>query len=744
MTGDTERTMNMKTEELKKLFDQLSLKEKIGQMVQIPGYFLSEGNITGPALDMGLTQEDIDLAGSVLSVIGADRLKAIQTAYMEKHPHHIPMLFMADIINGYRTVFPIPLAQGCSFDPALAENGAAIAAEEAAAAGIHVTFSPMADLSRDARWGRVMESTGEDPYLNGLMASAMVQGYQGMDHETIPEGKLAACLKHYAGYGAPTAGRDYNTVELSARTLREDYLPAYQRAVEAGCDLVMTSFNTLDRIPSSANRWLLREVLRDEMGFDGVVISDWAAIHELVEHGIAADDREAAKLAVLAGVDIDMASPAYCRNLLSLVKDGEVPESLIDEAAWRILVLKNRLGLFENPYKDASAADETAKILSDAHRAAARKAAADTFVLLKNDNALLPIRQEERIGCIGPYADRRQLSGSWSIFADDSVTETLREAFSGDANVRFAKGCSILDPGAPRVPFGAQKIADEPETDADAALEEALRLAADSDKVILTLGEPNDYSGEAASRANLTLPECQQRLLRETAKVNPNIVVILFCGRPLDIRPVKELAGAILVAWFPGTEGALALTDVLTGKTAPSGKLAMSFPYCVGQTPVFYAQLSTGRPFHGDFRTDRFHSKYLDIPNEPLYPFGYGLTYTSFECSAVTLNKAVMEKSDTIHACVTLANTGSVKGTETVQLYIHDCAASVARPVREMKAFKKVTLSPGESKNVEFVITEEMLRFHDIGMNFVSEPGRFEVFIGSDSTTENKAVFELK
>lgn len=730
----------MKYETLRELLSQMSLKEKIGQLVQIPGFYLSEGNITGPALEMGLTQEDIDLAGSVLTVIGAEKIRSIQRAYMEKHPHHIPMLFMADIINGYRTVFPIPLAQGCTFDPELAQSAAAISAQEAAASGIHVTFSPMADLCRDARWGRVMEGTGEDPYLNGQMAAAMVHGYQGKDLRE--QGSVAACLKHFAGYGAPVAGRDYNTVELSPRTLREDYLPAYEQAVKAGCALVMTSFNTLDRIPSTANRWLLRDVLRSEMGFDGTVISDWAAVHELVAHGIAKDHREAAGLAIAAGVDIDMSSPVYCKHLAALVESGEVPEALVDEAAWRVLALKNRLGLFENPYKDADAASEKEKLLCPAHRAAARACAEKTFVLLKNEGDLLPLRPGERIACVGPYVESRMLNGAWSFFANDQDTVTLKEALGKqEIDVQFARGCAMLDPGAPLVGF--QIPAEREEIDAEAALREAVQLVAKADKVILALGEPRDYSGECASRADLTLPECQLTLLREVAKANPHIAVVLFCGRPLDIRPVKALASSILVAWMPGTEGAPALANVLTGRAEPCGKLAMSFPYCTGQVPVYYAQLSTGRPFQGDYRTDRGHSKYLDIPNEPLYPFGFGLSYTHFSYSPVTLDTNCLHPSKSIHASVRVTNDGNRSGTETVQLYIRDISASVARPVRELKGFRRIALQPGESAEVSFAITEDMLRFYDIQMRCVSEPGEFMIYIGGDSATTNQAQFTL-
>ena len=733
----------MQTSDLKRLLSEMSLEEKIGQMIQLPGYFFEDGHLTGPALEMGLNDDDLYLSGSLLSVVGAEKIIGLQKSFMEKQPHHIPMLFMADIINGYRTVYPIPLAQGCSFDPELAERCAAVAARESTVSGLHVTFSPMADLVRDARWGRVMESTGEDAYLNGEMAAAMVRGYQG--DNLAEKGRMAACLKHFAGYGAPTAGRDYNTVELSPRTLLDDYLPAYQRAVEEGTAMVMTSFNTLDRIPSSANKWLLQTILRKQMGFEGVIISDWGALFELLVHGIAADVDEAARLSIQAGVDIDMSSPVYPKALKKLVDAGVVPVELIDLAAWRILELKNKLGLFENPYKDASAADEQKVILCPEHRQIAREAAEKSFVLLKNEGNALPLDVNASVACIGPYWDTRKLKGAWSIFAEDEDCATLKEVFAQlpFPAIQFAEGCAIADPGTFIVAFRETFEVQFP--DAEKALAEAVQAAKSADQVVLALGEHREATGEGASHANLTLPECQLRLLKAVAAVNPNVTVVLFTGRPLDIRAVQPYAKAILVAWMPGTEGAAALARVLTGEVAPSGKLSMSFPYCVGQAPIHYNQMRTGRPFlKGDYRKERFFSKYLDIPNEPLYPFGFGLTYTTFAYSPVSLDKTEIQANETLRASVLLTNTGDRAGTETVQLYIRDVAGSVCRPLRELKGFRKVALAPGETREVSFNISADMLRFHDIDMRFTSEPGVFEVYIGPDSTTENKETFILQ
>ena len=731
----------MNEKSLRQLLNDLSLEEKIGQLVQLPGYFRNEGAVTGPAGDMGLTQEDFRLAGSYLSIIGAEKLRKLQTEFMAQHPHHIPLLFMADIINGYRTVFPIPLAQGCTFDPELVREGAAVAARESAAAGIHVTFSPMADLVRDARWGRVMESTGEDPYLNGLMAAAMVRGYQGENPRD--QGKIAACLKHFAGYGAPEGGRDYNNAELSPRTLREDYLPAYKAAVDAGCEVVMTSFNTLDRVPSAANEWLIKEVLRKEMGFSGMVISDWNALEELLAHGIAADQGEAAFIALRAGVDMDMTSPVYTRNLRRLVEAGKVPMAWVDESVWRVLTLKNRLGLFERPFKDADEKAEKALLLSDAHRLAARECAEKSFVLLKNEEHMLPLQADEA-AFIGPYVDNPCLKGAWSIFADDRDTVSVRAALAchpKTKNAPTAPGCPISDPDQPVRGFQQEVAPDalHPEQ----ALQEAVGLAKKAKKVVLCLGEHRECTGEAASRGELTLPRCQLVLLDEVAKVNPNIVVVLFGGRPLDIRPLKEKAKAILAAWLPGTEGGPAVVRTLTGESNPSGRLSMCFPYCVGQLPIHYNHLNTGRPYHGDCHANRFGSKYQDIPNEPLYPFGFGLSYTTFAYSPVKLSAEKMTKRESITASVTVTNTGRLPGTETVQMYLRDLAASVARPVRTLKGFQQVALAPGESREVSFAVTEEMLRFYDLSMDFVSEPGAFDIFIGPDSRTENSARFVL-
>lgn len=735
----------MTVEALQELLDDMSLAEKIGQMNQVIGsFYTGESVATGPMADKGFTEENIGLAGSVIGVSGADAAKRIQKGYMEKHPHQIPLLFMLDVINGYRTVFPIPLGQGAAFEPELSMRCARMAAQEAAVSGVHVTFSPMADLVRDARWGRVMESTGEDPYLNSLYAAAMVRGYQGEDLRKA--GSVAACVKHFAGYGAPDAGRDYNTVELSEHTLRQFYLPAYEAGIQTGAALVMIAFNTIDGIPATGNRRLMRQILREEMGFDGVLISDWAAIEEMLCHGYCADRTQAAQRAVTAGVDVDMMSGVYAEQLTALVQDGKVPEALIDEAVMRILTLKNALGLFEAPFKDADEEKEKQIILCEEHRALAREAARKSFVLLKNEG-VLPLSDKKKTAYIGPYVDSRNLMGAWSITGETKDVATLRESVleqCADTDAVFCCGCPMTDSG--RKLEGFLECTDEMVSaeEQQRMMDEAVEAAKACGQVVLLLGEDRRQSGEAASSAGIQIPGIQQELLDRVCAVCDQVAVVLFSGRPLDIRQIAEKAQAVLLAWMPGTEGARALVDVLSGRYSPSGKLPMSFPYCVGQVPVHYNEYPTGRPHVPGKDKDRFRSKYLDIPNSPLYLFGFGLTYTSFSVSPVVLDRDHMTKDEILTASVTVRNTGSVEGTETVQLYIRDVAASVVRPVKELKGFCKVTLQPDEQQNVRFFITEKELCFLTENGRWESEPGAFEVFIGTSSLADAPARFEYR
>ena len=594
-------------------------------MVQMVGMLYDakeQGIITGPMMaDMKVTEEDLKMAGSSLLLYGGEKLARIQKSYMENQPHHIPQMFMYDVIHGMKTIFPVPLAQGASFDPVLARDCASVAAKEAAASGIHVAFSPMVDLVRDPRWGRVMESTGEDPYLNGLFAEAMVQGLQGDDMSR--EGKVCACVKHFAGYGGATGGRDYNTVEVSENSFRNEYLPAYEKGIKAGAGMVMTSFNTVNGVPATINQWLMKKVLREEMGFDGVLISDFAAIYETIAHGCSEDAKDAAHKAALAGVDIDMMTECYRSELIRLVEDGTIPEALIDESVLRILTLKNKLGLFEDPYKGMGAEKEAQMQLTEAHRALARKAAAQTFVLLKNEGGLLPLSMEKKIAFIGPYTDSKCLISTWAISGDVKDCVTIREAAEevfDSTKTTYVQGSAFMPQGYVFEGFDqAGNVLPVEYSEAERAqmLQEAIEAAKQAEIVIMPIGEYYLQSGEATSRGDIRIPEPQLVLLREVAKVNANIVVVLFNGRPLDLREVEENAKAVLEVWLPGTEGGHAIVDALTGQVNPSGKLPMSFPYCVGQIPVYYNHLATGRP-NDPQKKERYLSKYLDLPNEPL------------------------------------------------------------------------------------------------------------------------------
>lgn len=708
----------MTEKQLTEFLRDMTLTEKVEQLVQLNGDFYGGGDfLTGPAAAFHLTDNKAYRLGSILGSDGAARLTKLQDRFMKEQPHHIPALFMADVIHGYKTAFPVPIAMGAGFEPELARETAEAAAKEASAAGIHVTFSPMADLARDSRWGRCMESFGEDPFLNSCMTAATVKGFQGENCKD--KGKVASCFKHFAAYGAVQSGRDYNVAELSERTLYEDYLPAYEAAVNAGAEMAMTAFNTLDRIPCSIHKKLLRDVLRDKMEFEGVLISDYNAIGETVIHGAAEDSRDAAAKAINSGVDIDMMSDCYLDNLEELVKSGEVSESLIDEAVMRVLRLKNKLGLFEAPYKDASEEEEKRLCCCREHMELSRRAAEECIVMLKN-NGILPLKAK-KAAVIGSLCESRDIVGSWAIFADSSKTVTLRAA---------------LEELCPDVEFEfiPQDIPDE----------KALAAAKKADAVILALGEDQLGTGESRSRTDISLPEEQKRLFEEIYGVNKNVIALLFGGRPLAIPELAEKAAAILELWLPGTAGCLAAADILSGKVSPSGRLSMSFPYCSGQLPISYSAFNTGRP--KDNRVKEFIpfiSNYMDAPNIPLYPFGFGLSYTSFEYSPVALDRDILTAEGRITASVKVKNTGGKAGKEVVQLYIRDVKGSVVRPLRELKGFKKISLSPGEEQTVSFEITEDMLKFYDINMNFTAEKGSFILYIGADSTAENSAEFRL-
>ena len=702
----------------------MSLQEKIFQLEQFNSVLLKPlkgWDATGPMKDLGLTEEDLKETGSLLNSMGAERMKDIQKEFLEKNENKIPLAFMHDVIHGYRTIYPINLGLACSFNLDLMCDVAEMAATEAVLDGVNVTFAPMVDLARDARWGRVMETSGEDPYLNSKIAKATVEGFK--------KGGIATCVKHFAAYGGAEAGKDYASVDMSEYTLREYYLPAYKAAIDAGADMVMPSFNVLNGVPATGNTWLLNDVLRGEWGFDGVIVSDYGAIAEMCSHGYAEDEKDAAYKALTASVDIEMCSTLYAHNLEKLLVEGKITQVQIDKAVLRVLKLKKKLGLFENPYRFAN--EEKAKdvFLCDKHRDIARKAAEESAVLLKNDGVLPLSKETKSVALIGPHGDTGHVLGWWLCggLAEETITvcEGLRR-YNSNMDVHYAKGCEIGW-----------------DSTNESYIPEAVALAKNSDAVVLCIGEKEEESGESNSKTNLDLPQIQYKLLEEVLAVNKNVVVLLFTGRPLAITRLHTIAPAILNVWWPGTECGNAVANLLFGKVVPSGKLTMSFPYSSGQCPIYYNHYRTGRPSpYG--RYDILHAtRYLDTPNEPLYPFGYGLSYTEFAYSGLELSSNKMGFGGEITASVTVTNVGKYKAKEIVQLYIRDLVGSFVRPVKELKGFEKIELDVGESKKLTFTITEEMLAFYGAGMRRKAERGIFRVFIGKNSEVETYQEFEL-
>ena len=720
----------MTKEQLQSLLESLTLEEKVGQLVQCNAgqFIINQMEITGPEGEM-LPAEDLNrVMGSVLTFEDASQAKALQDKHLAADPKKIPLLLMLDIIHGLRTTYPIPLAMGCSFDDSLMAECADMARKESAACGVHVTFNPMVDTARDGRWGRIMETNSEEPLINSRMGAAVVRATQGEDLGN-PE-NVACCVKHYAAYGAGEAGRDYNGVELSERILRETYLPAYKACLDAGARLVMPSFNSLNGVPSVANKWLMNKVLREEWGFGGVVISDYNAVGELVTHGVAEDLKDAARLAMEAGCDIDMVKNAYYLHLADLVREGAVSEEALDRAVFRVLSLKNELGLFENPLRGADEEKEKALYLCPAHREIARRAAEESAVLLKNDGILPLPRTARRLALIGPFAETQHLVGFWSRPGawKDAVTlpEGIR-ALAPDTELLIETGCSAA-------------IGDTDES----GIMKAVAAARAAEAVILALGEKEDDSGEGRSRAELTLPGMQLELARRVIEANPHTVVVLFNGRPLALTELEKIAPAILEMWYPGTEAGNAAARLLFGEANPCGKLSVSLPRSVGQLPMSYNRMNTGRPKPGpDSQAFPFSSCYLDTPNLPLYSFGYGLSYTDFAYSSLTLDRETLEKGGSLTVTVTVANRGQAAGKEAVQLYMRDLKASVVRPVQQLIDYKKVFLAPGETARVTFTVTEPQLRFWNFDCEFVSEPGTFALSTGFADHLILTKTFEL-
>ena len=703
--------------EIEKLLSQMTPEEKIGQLMQYIGsvFLDTSAESTGPVEQFGLTEADLGRLGSVLNFASADEMKRMQDMHLARDPNKIPMIFMMDVIHGYRTIYPIPLGLSCSFDPELAKQCSRMAAREAGASGVQVTFTPMVDYARDPRWGRVMECCGEDPMLSGHMGAAQVEGFQGDDLKK-PE-NVAACVKHFAGYGGVEAGRDYNLVECSQRELREFYLPAYKACIDAGVELLMPSFNSLNGIPSVANPWLMQKILKEEWNYQGLVISDYNALGELLVHGIAANEKQAAELAFQNGCDIEMCSSTYLHHLKELVEEGTVSEAQIDAAVLRVLSLKERMGLFDDPYHGADQQKAEALSLCPEHRRIAREAAEQSAVLLKN-NGLLPLDEKRnRLAVIGPFADEQGIIGSWSCCGRDEESVTVAQGIRNllpDAQITVAPGC------------GCQW-----ENRDTSGFAEAVEAAKNAQAVILCLGEPQSYSGEGNCRTDIRLPGVQLELATAVIEANPNTAVVLFHGRPLDIHELDEIAPAILSMWFPGTEGGSAAANLLFGRANPCGKLTMTFPRSVGQCPIYYNHPNTGRPhWTAEARQQHFASDYIDCGTLPLYSFGHGLSYSEFTYSEMEISAPVLTGKEPIQVSVTVRNRSSRPGKEVVQLYMRDPVASVVRPVQQLIGYRKISLGPNEEKQVRFTVTEEMLRFWNFEGQHVSEPGAIELMIG--------------
>lgn len=727
----------MKQEEITALLDDMSLEEKIGQLVQLSGEFFSANDISiGPIQKLGIDKKMVELAGSALNVVGAKETHDVQVRQMQKQPHHIPMLFMSDVIYGYKTILPIPLGLGASWDLEKVGEAFTNAADEASAAGNHVAFAPMVDVARDARWGRVLESPGEDPYLNSKFAEAMVKGLQKNLKEK--QGQIA-CVKHFAAYGAVEGGKEYNSVDLSISNLYQNYLPPYKAAIEAGSNMVMTSLTTLNGVPVTASKELINDLLREKWGFNGVVISDYASIYELIKHGFATDETQAGKAALNAGVDIDMKSPCYSNGLKDLVSNGQLDEAKIDKAVLRILNLKNKMGLFEDPFYGASEIREKSSILTDSKRKLACQLAEESIVLLKNKDNVLPLSKEQKIALIGPYSNKNTLIGMWAIHGDPQDTVTISEGIKKyvpdlhvckgtdlQRNREFLKGLGYLNEE------GINKVVSSEEVELKNNYE-AVEAAKKADVVLLALGEDTYEDGEAGSKTNLHLPKNQRQLIEQIAKVGKKIILILINGRPLVLSDIEDKVDAIVEAWFPGTEGGNAIANVLFGNYNPSGRLTMDFPYASGEEPLYYNHLSTGRPATNSQHIGRFVSKYIDCSGGSLYPFGYGLSYSDIKYESIELSSSRITPKSRLEITVNLINESHWTTTETVQLYIHDEVASIAQPVKRLVDFQKVELKPNQRKKITFCLKPNKLLFYDNEGNEKIEPGYFDIMVGPNS-----------
>ena len=725
------------------LMKKMTLEEKIGQLnLPVTGE-ITTGQAKSSDVAKRIRNGEV---GGLFNLKGVKRIREVQRQAVEESRLGIPLLFGMDVIHGYETIFPIPLGLSCTWDMKAIEESARIAAVEASADGISWTFSPMVDVSRDPRWGRVSEGNGEDPFLGAAIARAMIRVYQGKDMSRNDE--IMACVKHFALYGASEAGRDYNTVDMSRQRMFNEYMLPYQAAVEAGVGSVMASFNEVDGVPATGSKWLMTDVLRKQWGFDGFVVTDYTGINEMIDHGMG-DQQTVAALALNAGVDMDMVSDAFSGTLKKSVEEGKVSAAAIDAACRRILEAKYKLGLFDNPYKYCDVNRPKKQIFTKEHRAIARKTASESFVLLKNEG-VLPLSKKGTIAVVGPLANTRSnMPGTWSVAAvldnAPSLVEGLREVVGDRAKVVTAKGSNLIGDAdyEKRATMFGRELHRDNRTDRE-LLDEALKVAAGADVIVAALGESSEMSGESSSRTNLEMPDVQRALLQELLKTGKPVVLVLFTGRPLVLTWEEEHVPAILNVWFGGSEAAYAISDVLFGDVNPSGKLTATFPQNVGQIPLFYNHKNTGRPLQEGRWFEKFRSNYLDVSNEPLYPFGYGLSYTTFAYSDIHLSSTEMSADGELTATVTVTNTGSRDGAEVVQLYIRDLVGSVTRPVKELKGFEKIFLKAGESRKVSFSITPELLKFYNYDLQFVCEPGDFDVMIGGNSRDVKKARFLLK
>lgn len=725
------------------LMKKMTLTEKIGQ-TNLPG---SGDIVTGQASNSNIAQKIKEgKVGGLFNIKSVAKIKEVQRVAVEQSRLKIPLLFGMDVIHGYETVFPIPLGLSCTWDMTLIERTARIAAQEASADGINWTFSPMVDISRDPRWGRVSEGNGEDPFLGSKIAEAMVKGYQGTD--LSKNNTIMSCVKHYALYGAAEAGRDYNTTDMSRQRMFNDYFPPYKAAVDAGVGSVMASFNEVDGIPATGNKWLMTDVLRKQWGFKGFVVTDYTGINEMIDHGMG-DLQAVSALALKAGIDMDMVGEGLLTTTEKSLKEGKVTIAEIDAACRRILEAKYVLGLFTDPYKYCDENRAKTEIFTQANRQEARKIAAQSFVLLKNQGNILPLKKSGTIALIGPLADAKEnMPGTWSVAANkDNATSLLagfKDVLGSKANVLYAKGSnltvdSVLEMRSTM--FG--KTLNRDKRTEQELFDEAMAIAAKSDVIVFAGGESAEMSGESSSRSDIKIPATQQRLMEALIKTRKPLVLIVFNGRPLDLSWEQQHVSSILNVWFGGSEAGFAIADVVFGDANPSGKLSATFPQNVGQVPIYYAHKNTGRPLADGQWFQKFRSNYLDVSNEPLYPFGYGLSYSTFTYSDITLDKTSFKPGEKITASVVVTNNSNVEGQEVVQLYIRDMVGSVTRPVKELKGFNKVSIKAGEAKKISFTITEQDLKFYNYDLKFIAEPGDFKLFIGGNSRDVKETSFKL-